>query len=125
MRIDIDIVRVSEHHSLRCPGLLVETRQAYQFSLDLLPVRQWINEEAMIFIDRSDELTVATRGQLLPVTGRNSQAPFGVQCDFGGPTKHGVFDERLAMANELAHLLPLFSTFQHYIRAIHQRQIDG
>jgi hypothetical protein len=28
------------------------------------------------------------------------------------------------MKNELAHLLPLFSTFQHYIRAIHQRQID-
>jgi hypothetical protein len=26
------------------------------------------------------------------------------------------------MASELAHLLPLFSTFQHYIRAIHQGQ---
>ncbi len=79
----------------------------------------------MVFIDRGDELIVATRSNPFPVTGRDSQAPFGVQCDFGGPTKHGVFDERIAMANELAHLLPLFSTFQHYIRAIHQRQIDG
>jgi len=76
----------------------------------------------MIFIDRGDELTVATLCDPLPVTGRDSQAPFGIQCDFGGPTKHGIFDELSAIANELAHLLPLFSTFQHYIRAIHQRQ---
>ncbi len=79
----------------------------------------------MIFIDRGDELIVATRGKPFPVTGRHSQTPFGVQCDVGGPTKHGIVDERLAIANELAHLLPLFSTFQHYIRAILQRQIDG
>ena len=79
----------------------------------------------MVFIDRGDELIVATRSNPFPVTGRDSQAPFGVQCDFGGPTKHGIFDERLAMAIELAHLLPLFSTFRHYIRAIQQRQLKG
>ena len=100
----------------------MQTRKPYEFSLDLFPVRQWINEEAKVFVHRRDELTVATLCDPLPVTGRNSQAPFGVQCDFGGPTKHGIIDERLAMTNELAHLLPLFSTFQHYIRAIHQRQ---
>ena len=76
----------------------------------------------MVFIDRDDELPVTARSDPLPITGRNSQAPFGVQCDFGGPTKHGIIDELVAMRNELAHLLPLFSTFRHYIRAIHQRQ---
>ncbi len=76
----------------------------------------------MILVERDDELAITARSDPLPITGRNSQTPFGIQCDFGGPTKHGVFDELVAMVNELAHLLPLFSTFQHYIRAIHQGQ---
>ena len=76
----------------------------------------------MVPVERDDELAITARSNPFPITGWNSQTPFGIQCDFGGPTKHGAFDELVAMANELAHLLPLFSTFQHYIRAIHQGQ---
>jgi hypothetical protein len=71
-------------------------------------------------------LPVATRGNPLPVTGRNGQTPFGVQCDFGSPSKHGFCDGSGAGTDRaisaLAHLLPLFSTFQHYIDELLQRQ---
>ncbi len=48
-----------------------------------------IEEEAVVLVDRGNELTIATRSNPVPVTGWNGQTPFGVQSDFGSPTQHG------------------------------------
>ena len=53
---------------------------------DFFPVRQRIKQEAIVLVDRRYQLTIATSGEPIPVTGRNRQAPLGVQSYFGSPT---------------------------------------
>ena len=88
MSVDFDLGGMSNHQPLQAACLLIQARQAHQFSLDFFPFGKWINEEAVILVDGGNQLTVATRGNPIPITGRNCQAPFGVQRDLGSPTKH-------------------------------------
>jgi len=126
MPVDFDFGGITHHESLQSPGLLVQTRKPDQLAFDIFPVRQRIYQEAVVAIDGCNQLAFATLSYPLPITGRNGQTPFGVQSDFGCPSKHGIFDENCARFyrenSALTHLLPLFSTFQHYIDGVLQRQ---
>ena len=86
--IDIHLSGITDHQPLQAASLRIEARQAHQFSFYFFPVRERIEEEAVVLVDGSDQLTIATRSNPLPITGRNGQTPFGVQSDFGSPTQH-------------------------------------
>jgi len=126
MTIHIKLRGVTDHQSLQSTRLLVQTWQPYQLALDFFPIRKGINQEAIIAIYRSHQLTVATRSNPFPISGRNGETPFGVQRYFGSPTEHGICDELQTRTDRafsaLTHLLPLFSTFQHYIHGLLHRQ---
>ena len=127
--VQIDFRCVAHHEPLQAACLFVQAWQANKFPFDLFPVREWINKEAVILVHCGDQLAIATRSDPFPITGWYRQAPFGVQSYFGSTTKHGFYDGNGIGSGRaipaLAHLLPLFSSFQHYIRAFHQRQPTG
>ena len=88
--VDIHFSGMSDHQPLQAASSTVETRQAHQLAFDFFPVREWIEEEAVVPVDRRYQVAIATGLDPFPVTGRNCQTPFRVQCDFGGPTQHGI-----------------------------------
>ena len=126
MTVDIHFRGVADHKTLQATRLLVQAWQPDQLAFDVFPVGIRVNQQAIVPVYGCDELTLATRSDPLPITGRYRQTPLGVQSDLGCPTKHGSFDgycARTDRANSaLTHLLPLFSTFQHYIDGALQRQ---
>ena len=79
-------------------------------------------KEAIILVDGSDQLAIATRSNPVPITGRNCQAPFGVQRDFGSPTKHdycqGVMTALLTLNEPGTRHLPLSSHFSPLLATI-------
>ena len=87
--VEIHFRGMPDHQPLQAASSLIETRQAHQLAFDFFPVREWIKEEAVVLVDRGYQVAVATGLDPLPITGRNSQTPFRVQSDFGGPTQHG------------------------------------
>ena len=126
MTVQIDFCRVAHHQPLQAACPFIQARQAYKLVLDFLPVRVGINKEAVILVDRRHHMSVATGLDPLPVSGRNSQTPLGIQSHFGSPTEH-VFQDGNGIGRghttpALTHLLPLFTTLLHYIRALPQRQ---
>ena len=126
MPVDVDFCCITNHQTLQSACLLVQTWEFYEFLFDVFPIGKRINQQAIVLVHSGHQLPVATGSDPLPVTGRNGQTPLGVQCDFGSPSKHGFCDGSGAGTDRaisaLAHLLPLFSTFQHYIDDLLQRQ---
>ena len=72
----------------------------------------------MILVHSHDHLAITTAGEPLPIPGRHSQTPFGVQCDFGSPSEHDGEDKpgtallarypgRMSLSS---HFFPLFNT---------------
>ena len=74
MPVELEVGGVTDHQPLQPPRLRVQGRQAHQLALDLFPVRQRIDEQALVA--RS---TVATRrpwlrsSDVLAVPGRHGQ----------------------------------------------------
>ena len=72
----------------------------------------------MIFVHSYDHLAITAGSQPLPIPGRHGKTPFGVQCDFGSPSKHDGEDkpgtallarypDRMSRSS---HFFPLFNT---------------
>ena len=72
----------------------------------------------MVFVHRHDHLAVTTGVEPFPVPGRHRHTPFGIERDFGGPTKHDDLDrpETALLARNpgwlpiSSHFSPLFDT---------------
>ena len=116
MTVHVHFGGMANHQPLQAASLPVEARQAHQFAFDFFPVRERIKKEAVILIDRGDELAITTRLDPFPVSGRNRKTPFGVQCDLGSPTQHGIVSgsgngtRRAVLAfTPSSHFSPLFA----------------
>ena len=121
----IDFRCVTYHEPLQAACPFIQAWKAYKLAFNFFPIRQWIDQEAVILVDCRHHLAIATGLNPLPVTGRNGQTPFGVQSHFGSSTKHdydeyGIGTDRAISA--LTHLLPLFSTLYQYSRGAHNGQ---
>ena len=60
MPVELDIRRMADHQALQAARLRMQAGQAHELAFDLLPVRQGIQEKALITIDRHHELPLAT-----------------------------------------------------------------
>ncbi len=109
--IDIHLSGMTDHQPLQAASLRVQARQAHQFAFDFFPVREWIEEEAVILVDCCDQLSIATGLNPLPVSGRNCQTPFGVQSDFGSPTQHSLDS---GSGNGTRHTVTAFTPSSHF-----------
>src|SRR5580704_2928759 len=107
MGIELQIRRVPHHQPLQPPRIGIHRGQTHQLALDLLPVRQRVDEQALILVDRDDQFPTATVLQPLAVPGWHDQAPLGIECEFVGAPEH-------CWMGRATHFLPLFPTECHY-----------
>ena len=82
MPVELDIRRVAHHESLQFARLRVQARQTHQLALGLFPLRQGINEEALLTIDGHNQFALSLGGDLLPITGRQHHPPLVIQGYF-------------------------------------------
>src|SRR5208282_5695179 len=89
------------------PRLLVQARQLHQRLLDLFPVAERINEQALpIPVDRDHQLAGRTLEQALAVARRDDHASLVVQGHFCCTAEHRIG----AGSPIIPHFLPLAAT---------------
>jgi len=92
MRVHLEFGCITDHQALESTCLFIETRQPHQFSFDFFPVRKRIEQKAVIAIDGRYQLPCATLRNALAIPGRYCKPPFGIERDFGRPSKHVFVD---------------------------------
>jgi hypothetical protein len=101
---------VTHHQALQAAGPLMQSRQAHQLALDLLPVRQRINQKAGVTIHGDNEVALATLERALTLPGGQNHPAFVIERDSAGTTKHDFGTG--AQSPISPHFLPLGATIE-------------
>src|SRR5476651_2858999 len=96
-----------DHESLQPARLCMQARQAHELALDLLPVRQGIQEKALIAIDRHHELPLGTLGDLFSIPVGNDHPALVVQGYLCCTAKHGLERSIRPFPPTSSHFAPL------------------
>src|SRR5688572_17545912 len=107
MPVDLEIGGMADHEPLQPPRLRIEAGQAHQLSLDLFPIGQGIDEEALVPVYGDDHPTLGALDERLPVTPRDDHAALGIEGDLCCTAKHDLGATESPIS---PHFLPLGGT---------------
>src|ERR1700681_1805611 len=75
MPIEDEVGRMTDHEPLQAPRLRMQARQLHQLALDLFPVAQRINQQALpVPVDRDHQLALRSLQQALAIACRDDHA---------------------------------------------------
>src|SRR5690606_11025334 len=117
---------MADQEALKPTGGGIEGGQRGDLGLDLLPLGQRVDEQALVLdIDGGDETPIALGHQGVAIPGRYRHAPLGVQIDWVVASKH--LRPRLSLRANIGvidgpanHFAPLYPTWGHYMPTLNE-----
>src|SRR5690606_9737421 len=96
----------------------VQAGQSNELALNLLPVGKRIDQQAVVTIDRRDEIPVRAGRDAFSVSTRNREPAFRIQRDFRSTAKHRWPGRAIP-----AHSLPLRDTMRQPPPTVNQTNL--
>jgi hypothetical protein len=70
---------MADHQALQAPYLRVQGGQFVELALDVFSVREGVEQQALVLVDRNDQIPATTFLQALAVAGGHHQPAFHIE----------------------------------------------
>ncbi|SPO57352.1 protein of unknown function [Pseudomonas sp. JV551A1] len=88
--IELQVNRITDQQALQAAVFLTQRWQGTQLGFYLFPLIEGVNTQAGVNgVDGHDQLTIATRIELVTVPARHGETTLGIEADGVGSAEHG------------------------------------